>query len=234
MNFDFLISLFFPRRCLACGAGIPDGALCATCERSLTRAPARTLFCGECRARLFGDKKRCHPDFPYILGAPGDYENAPLRSLVHALKFRGMRSAATPLAALMIDYMVSLGTILHGCTVIPIPLSGARRHARGFNQSELIAQPLTKAFRLPFMTRTLIRTRNTKPQSETRTLAERRENLRGCFAVRGPEHLCGKTIILIDDVVTSGTTFLEAAKALRAVGAEKIYALAAAKVEGRT
>ncbi|HEX4104205.1 MAG TPA: ComF family protein [Candidatus Paceibacterota bacterium] len=234
---DVLASILFPRRCLgcgksaACGAGAGFGAgngtvLCETCRGQVTIA--RTLFCGACGERLFGGKALCHPDFPYVLGAAAQYDNRPLRALVHALKFRAARRAAEPLASIIKEYLASVGSLFdgfHDFVVIPIPLSRRRLRTRGFNQAELLARPVAAYLGLPCDGSTLIRIRHTKPQTETKSAHERQENLRECFFVRRP--LAGTNIILIDDVTTTGTTFLEAATALKRAGVGTVVALAA-------
>lgn len=227
MIFGFFADIFFPPCCLACGQGVPKGTLCAPCRASITIS--RTLFCGQCARRLFGGKENCHPDFPYLLGSPGKYRDKALASLIHSLKFRGVRAAADSIADLLIEYAGSLGIPFHGFTVVPIPLSRERRRARGFNQSELIAKPFAERFGLPCEAACLTRVRHAKPQSETKSIAERKENIRGAFAAAHTGAVAGKNIILIDDVTTSGATFLEAARALKSKGAARIIALAAAR-----
>jgi len=215
MNFSFFASIFFPRSCVACGIAIPAGALC-----------------GPCRARMLAPQgiRIAHPAPLYFLGAAGDYRHEARRALVHALKFRGVRAAAEPLAEALAAYAARLpGTYTRGATVMPIPLSRERLRVRGFNQSERIAAIVAGRLGLLLDTRSLARIRDTKPQSETESVGERRENVRGCFAVADPRALHAKHILLIDDVTTSGATFLEAARALAGAGAIRIVALAAAR-----
>jgi competence protein ComFC len=228
MNFGFLSAVFFPCRCASCGKKLREGALCASCRGAIMIA--RTLFCGDCQKAVPADAPSyCHPSFPYLLGAAGNYENRALKELIHALKFRNIRGAAEPLAEILVRYASAFPFPFAGHTVVPIPLSKRRLRVRGFNQSEEIASRFTRHFSLPLETTWLVRVKHAKPQSETENLAERRENIRGCFAVAAPGAVRGRTIILIDDVTTSGATFLEAATVLRAAGAEKIYALAVAR-----
>jgi predicted amidophosphoribosyltransferase len=100
---------------------------------------------------------------------------------------------------------------------------------RGFNQSMLIAERFSCILKLPLEKDTLVRIAHRKPQSITETVAARRENIRGCFAVCNVIVGEIKNIILIDDVSTSGSTFLEAARALTAAGTEVVIALAVAR-----
>ena len=232
MNFDLFTALFFPRRCLGCRKNMRAGVLCDACRATITIS--RTLFCGQCGipahyGKAGGARSFCHPSFPYLLGAASSYENETLKALIHSLKFRNMTAAAEPLASILFEYTSVLGLDLDEFTAMPIPLSRERFRARGFNQSERIARFFALRLGLPLETNWLARVRHAKPQSETRSLAERKENIRGCFAAMDRAAVQGKKIILIDDVSTSGATFMEAATALRAAGAAEIIALAVAK-----
>lgn len=225
MNFDFLISILFPRFCLQCRRSLRAGALCTACIGSI--AISRTLFCGQCCAPL--GSLPCHPAFPYILGTAGNYGDPAMKMLIHALKFRGVQAAAEPLADLMATYMVPCANILRDYSVVPIPLSAERLRIRGFNQSARIGERFAERLALSFEPDCLVRARHTKPQSNVQGLSERQRNVHGCFTAPDAGAVRGKNIILIDDVTTSGATFLEAARALKAAGAGKIVALAAAK-----
>lgn len=227
MNFDFFMDIFSPPVCVFCEAGVDRGAICDACRAKIVLN--QTLFCGKCGARLPEAKKICHPDVPYLLGAAADYDTDELKTLVHALKFRGIRLAAEPLADILIEYVSRLGLDLSDYVAMPLPLSRKREFARGFNQSELIAKRFAARVGIPLETKALARIKHSKPQSETENIFERRENIRGCFSVAASESVEKKKIILIDDVTTSGTTFLEAAETLRACGTRKILALACAK-----
>jgi ComF family protein len=237
MNLDFLGDIFFPPACAVCGDAVPRGVVCAPCRQSITLFDS--LFCGTCSARLPEQKKICHKDALYMLGAAGAYDDEALRELIHALKFRGMTAAAEPLADVLIAYATDLGLDLNGFAVVPVPLSKKRARMRGFNQAALIARPFARAMALPVEEHLLTRIAHRKRQSDTEDIFERRENVRGVFALQASAGVgvgvgadadgYGKNVILIDDVTTSGTTFAEAAAVLKAGGAKKILALAVAK-----
>ena len=227
MYFTFLGDLLFPSACLECSIGLDSGVLCESCEKNIDIF--QTLFCGSCNARLPDAKKICHKDFPYILGTAARYDDAPVQKLVQALKFQGLHAAATPLAALLIRYVIQLHIDISTFCVVPIPLSNKRRRSRGFNQAVLVAKPFARQFNIPIVENILARTLHKKPQSETSDLSERMENVRDCFSLCNPSAAENKKIILIDDVTTSGTTFTEAAKVLKAGGAKRILALAIAQ-----
>lgn len=235
MDFNFIGDILFPPICVACGDSTTRDVLCSTCRQSI--AEFDTLFCGTCMARLPDQKKICHKDAPFILGAAAPYDDDALRALIHALKFQGIGAAAEPLAEILAAYVTQLGLSLDGdasgksdgWTVTPMPLSRERVRARGFNQSTLIAQPFACALGAPFDEHLLARIAHRKPQSDTEDIFERHENIKGCFALAPGAEVQNKKIVLVDDVVTSGTTFTEAARILKRGGAKKILALAVAK-----
>ncbi len=230
MNFkEFLGQIFFPRSCAACKTPLAEGVVCKSCLAAIPLN--QTLFCATCDARLPGGKPTCHRDAACLIGGAGPYANPALKELVLQLKFKGIREAAKPLAELIARYLadiLSAGRLpLATYIIVPIPLSKRRRNERGFNQAEEIARRLAVAMNMTMAANALARIRNTKPQTETNGLEDRLQNLRNCFLATSK--VAGKNVLLIDDVTTSGTTLREAARALKAAGAKKIMAIAAAK-----
>lgn len=221
------LKILFPPRCLACGAPLAAGVICGSCFKKIPLF--KTLFCARCGARLPGIKKICHTDAAYLLGSAGPYDNTTLKLLIHHLKFRSLRSAAIPLAELIEHYLADMAIDLGGFMLIPLPLHRRRQNARGFNQAEEIARCLAERLSLPLRNDVLIRSRRTEPQTETANIAQRKENVFGCFSVVKPSDICRKNIILLDDVTTSGATLGDAARALTSAGARKIIGLTAAK-----
>ena len=225
MNFKFFMEVLFPRRCLRCRNTLTNGVVCDQCLVAVTIHDS--LFCGKCKARLPSARKICHNDFPYILGAAGSYGDKTIQTLIHHLKFRGIRDAAEPLAEIIVRYLSKLERDLTHYYIVPIPLSQKRRRERGFNQSERIGAIVAKQLAIPIETTCLIRARHTAAQSTTKSASERRKNVNNCFAVIN-NSLHGKNIILVDDVTTSGATLLEAARTLKQAGVQKIIAVTAA------
>ena len=106
--------------------------------------------------------------------------------------------------------------------MVPVPLHWRRRWRRGYNQSEALARPIAARLRLPFRPGSwLRRIRNTPEQKGSGMAAERLENVRGAFRVAGAE-LAGRTVLLVDDVLTTGSTASEAARTLRRAGAKRV------------
>lgn len=151
-----------------------------------------------------------------------EYEQKIVQDLIHDLKYNGIRDASVPLAELLMDTIRPM--LQPGDVLVAIPLHARRERKRGFNQSELLAKQLSAMTSVP-LAHVLHRVRNTKPQVEC-DADERRTNLKEAFTADSTE---AKRIILVDDVSTTGTTFVEAAKALRKVTAVPILGLAVAR-----
>jgi ComF family protein len=150
-----------------------------------------------------------------------NFDQKIVQELIHMLKYKGVRAAAEPLANLLKPaLMPSLTT---DDLIIPIPLHPRRQRERGFNQSQLIAQALHLSNAID--TNLLNRTRYTKPQVECNA-EERRINLKGAFNSRA---INVKRIILLDDVTTTGSTLLEAAKTLRKITPAPILGVTVAR-----
>lgn len=158
----------------------------------------------------------------------GAYEGE-LRHLIHLLKYRGMEPLARPLAERLASLVPQAGTI---DLIVPVPLHRRRRRHRGFNQSELLAAELGRLVRLPVDRRLLRRRRDTETQTGL-THRQRRLNVQGAFEVRRPERVAGKTIALVDDVITTGATAAACALTLRRAGAARVVVLALARARRR-
>jgi ComF family protein len=223
----FLDALFAPI-CAHCRKTIPDSEnfLCAKCFSSVKLN--KTMFCSVCRARIPENRKICHFDSPYLLAAATDYNDPAIQSAIHYLKYKRVKSLAGRISEIMIDYVSELNFDFSGFIVTPIPLHRKKEFSRGFNQSRIIAEQISEKLNLP-PEDLLIKIKNNKQQAGLRDYEKRKENAGGCFAVKNPESVSGKNIILIDDVFTSGATMNEAVKILKSNGARKIVALVAAK-----
>lgn len=112
--------------------------------------------------------------------------------------------------------------------LIPVPLHPHRMRERGFNQSELLAETLARRINRRLDTRSLVRRRDTEHQARINA-DERRSNLNAAFAVARPEYVRGRTVLLIDDVMTTGTTLSACAKPLLNAGASRVWCLTLAR-----
>ncbi len=151
------------------------------------------------------------------------------RDLVHALKYRDRHEAACVMTTLMLRAGRELVEDAH--MLIPVPLHRGRLWSRRYNQSAILASRLAKLCGLPFASNLLIRTKATRPQVGL-SQSERRRNLRNAFAVSssGELELSGRRIILVDDVLTTGSTAEACTNALYKSGVEQVDVLVFALV----
>ena len=162
----------------------------------------------------------------------GAYQGA-LRKLIHLLKYEQLRPAANVLAARIALVIAERGLAdADPVLLIPVPLHRIKRRQRGFNQSELIAHSLKQhldraGFRVHIGN--LQRVRATVSQTGL-TRHQRRENVRGAFAVRKAAEIRDRRVVLIDDVYTTGTTLNECARVLRKAGAREVIVATVARV----
>lgn len=155
----------------------------------------------------------------------------PVIFAIHGLKYGGITRLARPLSAYLIAYLAS-HPIAFDC-LVPVPLHPERQASRGYNQSELLAIQVGKARKLPVRTDLITRTRHTLPQVHLNS-RQRQENVRDAFAPIQNGSLHGETVLLIDDVCTTGATLLACATALRTAGAGAVWALTIARAYPKT
>jgi ComF family protein len=209
------------------------GPPCAVCGRVLD-APLDGAVCGSCWTAITPRRSSFVLQVIAQGRAIGPYEST-LREVIHALKYDKRRSIAPRLAAMMASEGLD---VLRGADlVVPVPLHRRRQRERGFNQAEELARHLPVPMR-----RVLKRVRATRPQIEL-PAHERRDNVRDAFALRRPllglltrraqqdgRPLQGRTIVVVDDVATTGATLDACARVLQAAGAVEVRALTAARV----
>ena len=157
-----------------------------------------------------------------------DYKNNLIKSAIHYFKFRFIKKMAEPLAQLLINFFERVDPAINDPLIIPVPLNKKRFLERGFNQSELIGKIFADHFNFSFMTDLIERHRYT-PHQVGLNRAKRLTNVQGSFKINRSELIQNKNIILIDDVVTTGSTLEEIAKILKDFGAKKVWGLTVAK-----
>ncbi len=198
---EALLWLLYPRHCPLCDARLTwnEEEICAPCaertEPSLYRFP------------------RGSAAFPY---------RGEIRESVHRFKYGGRAEYAAFYAS----------AILHACgteirafrpeACLPVPIHPARFRERGYDQSEELARHLAKGLRIPCLSRTVVRRKNTVPQNALGP-EERKRNLAGAFAVRGNRRIPAR-VLLVDDIRTTGSTLAELERVVREHGARDVYA----------
>lgn len=240
-----LFFTFFPADCRICNAPLIEISrlpVCADCLSALR--PLAGSLCSVCGESLlspaFMDRvdplcglcQRMHPPFEKAV-AYGSYDGG-LRDLIHLLKFQQVRPAAAVLGRMLAEAIAGLESALPAgeIAVVPVPLHARKRAQRGFNQAELIARAALKELRRPgrfeISATALARRRETESQIGL-TRHQRRENMRGAFAVTGREQIEKRNVLLVDDVFTTGTTAAECARVLRRAGADRVWVVTVAR-----
>jgi ComF family protein len=165
--------------------------------------------------------------------AYGSYDGE-LRDLIHLLKFQQVRPAASVLGRMLAETIANLEQAMPVgmIAVVPVPLHVRKQAQRGFNQAKMIARgalrQLARPKRFDLLTGALVRRRETGSQIGL-TRHQRRENLRGAFAVSDPTRIVKRDILLIDDVLTTGTTASECARVLLLAGAARVWVATVAR-----
>ena len=153
----------------------------------------------------------------------------PLRDCVVALKYQGRHKTAERLVVRLLDRERGRAVLFGADMLIGVPLHAHRLRERGFNQAALLAEALARISGLP-VSSALVRNRNTPSQTHL-SARDRRRNVAAAFAVRDHTALKGATVVLVDDVATTGATLRECATTLLAAGAAEVRAITVARAE---
>jgi len=205
--------------------------ICLHCRRYLGAKNRYTPLCEDCFNNVDTFKTAFWTDRGGRFLAVGPYEDNTLKTVIHELKYRGIKSALNPIEKWIGHYFADINArewIDKDTLIIPIPLHRSRLRQRGFNQAELIANVLGEYFDLEVELHALKRIKNTKAQVEIREKNKRESNVRGCFAADAGKIL-NKPVMLVDDVYTSGSTIREAEAVLRKAGARSVNVFVLAK-----
>ena len=238
---ESLFSVLVPSDCRICQSPlltISSLPVCQPCREKIVRLDG--LLCRVCGEKLFssyvdvaggplcGLCRRAQPHFRRAV-AFGAYDGA-LRDVIHLFKYNGIKPAGPLLGRLLHQAALTL-EVPNTAVVIPVPLWSGKRQSRGFNQAEAIARAFLRCRPLGSIqldTASLVRTRETASQTGL-TRHQRRANVRGAFAVTRPEKIRGRSILLVDDVMTTGTTVGECARVLRRAGAKEVFVATVAR-----
>jgi ComF family protein len=239
------LDLVFPARCPVCEAPLGAGRrdpLCGACWEGIVRiVPPFCCRCGlpfvhvDARERLDGhDRRDAEPRAcPACEASPPAFDWAraaaryagPVRDAVQRFKFGRRPTLARALAALIVEQCAAAVPV--GAVFVPVPLARDRERERGFNQAALLADHVARAVGTRTRERWLARIRATAAQTAL-SAVERHANVRGAFVASSSA--AGADVVLIDDVLTTGATAAECARALRAAGARSVGVLTVARV----
>ena len=225
---ETLKGLLYPRRCPVCHDVVEDKGelVCRICR---TRLPVvRQPSCRKCGKPLLAERQEYCQDCLrkhhwYRQGRAAFTYDELMRRSIAKFKYEGRREYAAFYAEEILRSCGREAALWNAQTLVPIPLHPSRRRKRGFNQAELLAEELSRRLGIPVDKKVLIRTKHTKAQKQLND-QERLSNLKDAFSIRKgctPKH----TIILVDDIYTTGSTMDEAARVLLENGAQTVYFL---------
>lgn len=215
-----LLDLVFPMRCAGCSRGA--WPFCARCRAKLGAiSPPICIRCGRPWAEDVEGCRDCPPPEIAWARAPFLYEG-PIRSALYRLKFSGWKAVSEALGAAMAEAHEH-----HVDVVTWVPLGRKRKANRGYDQARALARVVGRRLRLP-VAPLLRRVAETGPQAR-RGAAERRLAMKGVFVATDRARPPPRTVLLVDDVLTTGATAAECAAALHAAGVENVALLTAAR-----
>jgi ComF family protein len=231
-----ILDIVMPPRCISCGVMVNEhGGICPECWKD-------TKFIGTHQCKICGLPfefdmgkdalcKYCTSEKPKFskVRSVCEYDGV-ARKIAVKFKFRDHTHLAKPLAKLMINAAPEL--VVKADIITPVPLHFRRRISRKYNQAGLLALNIAKISGIKYQPLLMQRTRATKRQTSLNR-QQRQENVENAFTCSVAD-LKGKTILLIDDVMTTGSTLNECAKALKAQGAQRVYGLVFARVKPST
>lgn len=230
---SFLLNLLFPSFCLQCGQ---EGAvLCEDCLSAISISP--NLYCPFCPLPVITSNGKCKKHENTALSglfSACSYKEKLVKKMLVQFKYKPyLKILCHPLASLIITHIYlsenkSFFQTGENSTFMPLPIAKKKQKQRGFNQAELLASDLALFFQIPLLKNVLIKTKETKPQMEL-TRNERKENIKGAFAIKNPLAVLGKKVFLVDDVLTTGSTLEEAARTLKKAGASEVWGLVVAR-----
>ena len=219
---DDFISLLFPRLCYACGNHLlrNESLICTGCFVSIPRTnyhlqtenPVAQLFWGRCmieKAAAFSFYSR----------------GSRIRNLIHKLKYSGIKEIGYELGRIYAVPLKDSGFTAGIDLIIPVPLHPSKKRIRGFNQSEYISAGVSDVTGLPVDTDSLIRILQSATQTN-RSRYERWKNVEGIFRVADARAIRGKHILLVDDVITTGSTIESCVNELLKVEEVKVSVIA--------
>ena len=241
---EIIKQLLFPLRCPVCDRPVPNApfglnapfgrmgrSICPGCESGLKRI--QSPFCLKCGKPMLTEEELCSDckslEHRFIQGrslfAYGD-----VAGCIYRFKYRGRQEYAAWLGKAMAEAFADYVRWISPDALIPVPLHEKRLAVRGYNQSALLAEEIGKALHIPVYDELVVRGKNTVPQ-KTLNRVERQNNLKKAFKICQNDVKLS-TIVIIDDIYTTGSTVDDMAKLLMASGIQKVYYVALAVGRG--
>ncbi len=214
---DWVNRILFPKRCGFCRSSIPEKTALHVCDACLEKLP------------VISGKKPLKGHVDFVL-SPFCYTRG-VRTIVKNMKFANKPMLAETLAAFMAERLVKVCDTDAFDMVIPVPMTRRKLARRGYNPAALLAKSVARRCDMPYEENVLVKIKETKPQSTLQSYEKRVLNIRDAFACK--RELEDASVLLVDDVFTTGQTVQNCAKALKVAGVRRICVLTAAQAHAR-
>ena len=234
--FGYMLDAIYPRRCVVCGeiSDSPHTNLCVGCKDKLEYV--REPFCLKCGKPLTDEAKPVCDDclgreHEYIEGRAAFLYNDGMKNAIYGLKYNNRREYGAYLGEKTAEYLSRKITSWNADALIPVPIHKSRLQKRGYNQALIIAKAIGKKLQIPVMDGLVVRNKKTKVQKEL-TAAEREKNLENAFKMRINDVKLN-TVIVVDDIYTTGSTIDAMARCLHRAGVRNVYYITVSIGTGR-
>ncbi len=223
-----LFDLIYPKgiKCIFCGDDINNDepiCICDNCKKTLPKVKGK--LCSKCGQMIeTGDVcLDCKSEYKVFERAfsPLIYTGV-VRERLFAFKYSNAKYLAEPFGSFMYNKLIEEKILFD--FIIPVPLSDNRKKARGYNQAELLAKVIADKTNKPLLTDYLVRIKDTPFQAKS-SKEQRKDSIQGAFAMHKRKGIKDKTILLIDDIYTTGATSNECSKKILGSGASRVYVL---------
>ncbi len=226
-------ALVFPLECEICHATLPSSpssGVCVRCESEI--GWLEPPFCVSCGRSLRHEVKKCAACegevFHYDRAFACAFYEGTMRELIHAYKFGGRKYLKNFFARSLVRFIRRHLSGRRFDAVAAVPMDPEKKRSRGFNQSELLSAPIARALKMSDASRELTRKKSDSPQALL-AKTDRKTNVKNRFAVKNTADFKAKNVLLIDDILTTGHTASECAKALKNAGAASVTVLTCAR-----
>lgn len=230
-----LLDFVFPPLCHVCRSFVTDAGSLHICPDCLAgMGPVPEPACTVCGIPFqgAGESHTCGACLldppPYEFARAALVYDGPAREMVHRLKYNYQTHLRRPLALMTANRLADFTGKWQPDLLVPVPLHVKRLRRRGFNQAVLLGEVLAREWGVPLERRAMQRIRWTEPQINL-SAAERRDNVKGAFAVADPTQVAGRRVVLVDDVLTTGSTVEECSRILLRAGAARVMVVTVAR-----